>query len=152
MVRDVFSETDGRGIRTPLSGNPEQSKGENGSFSQTDGRGRERDGEIKERGYDALGTEDEQYPSESRGDRSQRDSVRPLLEGAMRSVYEFKKPCLEVSFETSRKEVIMAEEKRKEILVSEQDTDKLYLVEDGDDTYYVDEDYLKYMNSLGLVR
>ena len=80
MVRDVFSEADGRETGSTLSGNSEQSKGENGSFSQTDGRGRERDGEIKERGYDALGTEDEQYPSASRGDRSQRDSVRPLLE------------------------------------------------------------------------
>ena len=81
MVRDVFSQTDGRETGSTLSGDTEQSKGKDGSFSQTDGRGRERDGEIKERGYDAVGTKDEQYPSESRGDRSQRDSVRPLLEG-----------------------------------------------------------------------
>lgn len=45
----------------------------------------------------------------------------------------------------------MAEEK-KEMLIPEQNTDKLYLVEDGDESYYVDEDYLKYMNALGLVR
>lgn len=45
----------------------------------------------------------------------------------------------------------MAEEK-KEILKTESNTDKLFLVEDGDESYYVDEEYLCYMNSLGLVR
>jgi len=58
---------------------------------------------------------------------------------------------LEVLYETSRKEIIMAEEK-KEILKTEPNTDKLFLVEDGDESYYVDEEYLCYMNSLGLVR
>ena len=54
---------------------PDRSRTASGEIGTADGEGRGRDGSSESRRSDGLGEEDEQHPSESRGDRAGRDRL-----------------------------------------------------------------------------
>lgn len=59
-----------------LSGNTESSGRENGSVGRTDGKSGERERGAESKRPDAMGTADEQHPTQGGGNRSERDSLR----------------------------------------------------------------------------
>lgn len=68
---DNYGETE-----TTSAGNSASSRRENGSISEADGGGRERERGVENEGPDAVGTEDEQHHTRSGGNRAEGDRLQ----------------------------------------------------------------------------
>lgn len=77
---DIDRLDNGRRSENEALGSTEESRGDVRSVSTSDGRERERNGRVEENRSDELGSQDEQYQSQSRGNREDGSDLHEVLE------------------------------------------------------------------------